>query len=66
MRLYRVSFEGCEHQGYRWFHTMREAKLAMSDCDPAIETEMEQVELEPTKDAIIRALNLYGGHPDNG
>lgn len=69
MRLYRNSYrraDADEHTGYS-FHTSKESaakRAAASKPHSTVET--EAIEVETTKHGLIKALNLYAGHPDNG
>jgi hypothetical protein len=73
VRVYRVRLyshaEGS--QGYEWFASKEAATKAAGafrrtwkEHDP--ETEVEPVEIQPTKAGILDALNRYASHNDNG
>jgi ribosomal protein S11 len=67
MKIYQNSYrdEGQEHQGYSYHQSKREAlKVARKHGCGEVTTEV--IEVQPSKAGIIRALRIYGGHPDNG
>ena len=58
-------------QGYEFFGSMRAAKKAQTKFkrdfkadDPA--PEIDTIEVDPSRAGIIKALNTYAGHADNG
>lgn len=57
--------------GYAFYGSQREAEKARTAHkrdnklkDPC--SEIDTIEVEPTREGIIKALNRYAGHPDNG
>ena len=76
MKLWRVHFhtENGNSLGYEWFRTRREAKAAMEKHvdqeqlkpDDTDQPELEGIEIEISAKGVIDALNVYGGHADNG
>jgi hypothetical protein len=69
MRVYQLSYRDQKegHQGYGYFTSKAAAK---KDATRAKRNGCETTELvlwvEISKAGILRALNTYGGHPDNG
>ena len=73
MKFYRVHTyaDAGQSTGYEFFTSKAEAKKAVREWTEgiALETdtaEIDVVEIEPTKAGILRALNLYAVHADNG
>lgn len=72
MKLYRVghSVDCGNSGGFSWHSSSRSAKRDARTWDDDHPDEppstISVVEVEPTKRGIIRALNLYASHPDNG
>lgn len=74
MRFYRLDrrAEYGESFGYEFFTTQREVQQAYKDWmaesvdSDRGNTEIEEIHVLPSKDGILRALNLYAGHNDNG
>ena len=72
MKIYRVHFSSKEQDdngestGYEYFASAKAAKKAMHDVRKHKKCEWYQIEVDASRDGIIRALNIYGGHPDNG
>jgi hypothetical protein len=71
MKIYRVSLseqvEG--HRGYEYFSSKRQAdeKARAFDYETdGNEAIVETIELKLTKKDVLRVLNQYGSHPDNG
>lgn len=69
MKVYRMSVtdKSAEHQGYS-YHTSRGA-LARAESEAKAnekETSWIEIEVELSKAGVIKALNIWGGHPDNG
>lgn len=75
MKLYRNSYRGDddEHGGYTFHASLREAKKHRADfmklaasgqCERICN--IECIEIEPGKAGILKALNRYAGHADNG
>jgi hypothetical protein len=69
MRVYQLSYmdQHQEHRGFTYFGSKaaakKEAKRAKSN---GVETTELVLWVEISKAGILRALNTYGGHPDNG
>jgi hypothetical protein len=72
MKVYQVSLigDGAEHAGYQYFSNQREAQKAVTHwCkDKSVEHDasMEIIDVEITKRGILRLLNRYASHADNG
>lgn len=72
MRLYRNAYLSVENNcGGFSFHpskaaARREAAERKRDGYPPCREIAEPVDVTPTKKGILRALNIWGGHPDNG
>lgn len=72
MKLYRnhYSVEGGSSGGFSWHTTIRDAKASAVTVEKANKekphTVAELIELKPGKEAMVRFLNNYAGHPDNG
>lgn len=71
MKIYQLSFAGDPdgHKGYSYFASRRAAEDEKRDWErDSLERDatITEIEIEPTKHGIIRALNIHGGHPDNG
>lgn len=71
MRFYRVHYTtDCgSSAGYDWFTCRRKAEQearAWRRDNPDETTAIRAVEVSPTRAGILRALNLYGSHCDNG
>lgn len=69
MRFYRVEMidevEGS--QGYQYFTNHEEARTFAKQNQPADQRRpILAIDVTPTRAGILRALNNYGGHPDNG
>ncbi len=72
MKIYQVSSVGnensvvnSEHQGYQYFDTKREAKNLIANS-PNYDCEIRVLNLPVNKQGLLRALNIYASHPDNG
>jgi hypothetical protein len=77
VKFYRLTrLENCGvNVGFEYFTTKREAEKAFRDwmssedeewvCS-AEGTKIEIIDVEPGKYGILRALNKYASHPDNG
>jgi hypothetical protein len=67
MILYRVHHYTTENgsQGFVWFATFREAK-ADAQLEENPENEIEGVEFRANAAGVLRLLNVYAAHPDNG
>lgn len=68
MKIYRVSYSGldAEHTGYSYHSTKREALQRVEKTREHGEAEMDVIHVRCSKTGVIHALNVYGGHPDNG
>lgn len=71
MRFYRVHlYDGADGSaGYKFFTVQADAKREARQWDRDRDndaTEVEALEIEPTKAGILDALNFYAGHPNNG
>lgn len=72
MKIYRISYHDPmgESKGFSHHASKREAEreklTAEGASHPPQECEIEIIHVMPTRKGIIRALNVYGGHPDNG
>lgn len=73
MKFYRVEFHGEGGISYGFaFHTnRRDARAAKRDWDSAADTSsdhavIDTIDVTPNKAGILRALNAYAAHPDNG
>jgi hypothetical protein len=76
MRFYQVhlTHDAGTSAGYKYFTTRREAEKARRDWiandpvqgDPNSEATITQIDIMPTKTSILRALNLYASHEENG
>lgn len=70
MRFYRLQrqVEGGNCGGFEWFtrraDAEREGRAWEREEDE--ETFIDAVDITPTKRGILRALNHYADHPDNG
>ena len=78
MKFYRVRFScgGGNSGGFSWHTTMRKAEAAANEAvknDPeeyALKRSgrpaIDLIEIAPTKEGILKALNSFADHPDNG
>lgn len=69
MKLYKLSFtekNDNEHKGFAFYSSQREAKKEARKVASHKDCEIEAIVVTPTKAGILRALNRYAGHPDNG
>lgn len=74
MRIYSLhrTHSAGESAGYEFFGSRRAADKAAAEWirsdDSLLEhgTEIKPIEVEPTKSGILRALNRYASHNDNG
>ena len=76
MKIYRVhlhweegSIVAGNNNGYCYFANKREAEKCFrsSDRDKAYDDiDFQEIKVPLTKAGVLRALNIYGGHPDNG
>lgn len=59
---------GDEHTGYVWTFSKREANQIFKEnnADPRRGDEIQSYELVMNKHDVIRFLNAYCSHPDNG
>jgi hypothetical protein len=44
----------------------RSVKERPADRRGAVDCDIDPIEVEPNKTGILKALNRYAGHPDNG
>lgn len=69
MKIYRTSIRNSDHEhvGFQ-HHGSQLASAAYRQVAKAEgkTVETEQIEVKATKAGILRALNLYGGHANNG
>lgn len=76
MKFYRLVkvHEAGASAGFEWFTNYHLAERAWKDwvgheeetvCD-RYGTEIEEVQVEPTRKGILRALRIYATHNDNG
>jgi hypothetical protein len=73
MKIYQLGYRGVgvvneEHGGYRYASSKREVARLTAEAkssDWPVEGVVE-INVELTKSGVLRALNVYGGHPDNG
>lgn len=72
MKFYRVRYH-TDHgssAGFKWFSSSREAHQDAVNYDKENPKEepctVALIEIHPSKDAILRALNFHASHPDNG
>jgi hypothetical protein len=70
MKFYQLilSHNAGESAGFEYFTTLNDAertarKWAKSEDGSS---EIKVIEIEPSKSGILRALNHYASHPDNG
>lgn len=74
MTFYRVTFYNTFDgtAGYSWHTSKASASkssaewIASCDGDATASAEIEAVEITPTKQGILDALNTYAKHADNG
>ena len=70
MKIYRVEFVDTANgsQGFGYYDSKIEAEKNIQEFEEANdgETTLVIIEMKNTKDAILRVLNEYGSHPDNG
>lgn len=76
MSIYKIAFNGDPdgQKGFDYVSSLREAQKRKREWDGNSEpgehlqrnAEIEKLDIDPTKTGILRALNIYGGHPDNG
>lgn len=78
MKLYQVhlTHSAGESAGYEYFSNLREACIrvrtwrddhkGIDDVDGSVNATITRIEIDPTKAGILRALNRYAGHNDNG
>jgi hypothetical protein len=67
MRLYRLHTRDSRDgsHGYLFFASKRAALKTVRGLESEDFT-IEPIDVEPTKAGIMRALNRYASHPDNG
>lgn len=69
MNIYQVSYrDDCdEHKGYSYHATRREARKTIKTAEHAEQTcDVEKVTVSVTKAGILKALQRFASHPDNG
>jgi hypothetical protein len=75
MKFYQLhrTHEAGESAGYEYFTGKREAESALATWrrnrpgpDQDHQGTITPIEIEPTKPGILRALNRYAAHADNG
>lgn len=74
MKIYRVSLwsdSGDGSTGYSYHSSKREAEKAAREnrsakSNDSPDPDVEVIDVSPTRAGIIKVLNRYGGHPDNG
>jgi len=68
MRVYRVSYRSRDkHKGYEFFDKAIVANAAvMSAKARRVEAEIQCYEVPTNKEGVLKALNQFGSHPDNG
>jgi hypothetical protein len=72
MKFYRVRHyvEGGSSGGFSWCTTKRDALKAAAEhhkmCPAEQPSEIEEIDIRPTKNGLLSALNQYADHPDNG
>lgn len=78
MKFYRVHLtaEAGVSVGSEWFTSERAANArkaewkrqnrGVSDADETADSKVEVFDIQPTRSGILKALNLYASHPDNG
>ncbi len=71
MRFYQVhmTHEAGTSIGFEYYTTRPAADKAAAEYlfdYPEESAEVTAIDVEPTKAGILRALNQYAGHPDNG
>lgn len=69
MKIYKVSMvriNGQEHTGYRFCPNKKWVRHVIKGCAGHTKCEVETINVVRSKAGIIKALNIYGGHPDNG
>jgi hypothetical protein len=74
MRFYRVSLfiDSGSSAGFDWATTRAHANAIAAQHktehpkDESARGEVEEVNIEPSKQGILKALKMYAAHPDNG
>lgn len=72
MRFYRISMisvqeaNGGEHTGYEYATSKRAAARIVADYRATHRCKVSVINVKPTRTGILHALNVYGGHADNG
>jgi hypothetical protein len=67
MKIYRLHLwdgRGGESIGYRYFPSMKAAVRVYRDYHGR--GEIKTIEFTPTLSGILKVLNIYGSHPNNG
>ena len=69
MTVWQVSYRlknGDEHTGYTYHARKREAQAAAAGASERCVCEIESSSVPVTVGGLLRALNRWGSHPDNG
>lgn len=69
MKVYRMSVvdKFAEHQGYSYYTSRGALAIAEGEARASEkETSWIEIEVELSKSGVIKALNIWGGHADNG
>ena len=72
MKLYRVHWRHPDHEslGYSYHTSRKDVAAARREAEGNPETaqidNIEEITVPLTKEGVLRALRLYGCHPDNG
>jgi len=68
MRVYRVSYRSRDkHKGYEYFDRAIVASAAVTSAKARrVEAEIECYEVPTNKEGVLRALNQFARHPNNG
>lgn len=69
MRIYQVDhtrLDGDGSGGFSYFSNRRDAQREVTKVKATSECQINVLNIKPTKVGIIKALNIYAGHPDNG
>lgn len=68
MKIYRLSSDTNNHDGYSFYSSKKEAikekNILIKKYDSSVD--IEKFEVEISKKGIIKALNIFASHPDNG
>ena len=71
MKIYQVSKRdgSWEHQGYLYFTNKREAEKASKKHNPYFDhdgEELGELNVDISVDGLMKALEIFASHPDNG